>query len=193
MKKNGQYPQKKTINLVIKEKSQFNPGRLIPLLAAVLLAAAAFGKFAVADRMAEVNRAQAALDAAGARAKELTAAIADYDAVQDEYNRYASGWMTEDETALVDRMATIDLIERELMSVGGVKQFALAGNTLSVDLTGVTLSGTSGIVERLYAYPMVLQVEVYTAATGQISGDGALVSLAITLVSGAPQTEGGEA
>lgn len=188
MKKNGQYPQKTTINLVMKEKSQFRPGRLIPLLAAVVLAAAAFGKFAVADRLAQVNRAQADLDAANARQRELSAALADYPAVEDEYNRYASGWMTGEETALVDRMEIVGLIEGELMSAGAVKQFALAGNTLSVDLTGVTLGGTSGIVERLYAYPVIRQVEVYTAATGQTTGDGSLVSLVITLTG-----EGGDA
>lgn len=50
------------MNLAMKEKSQFAPGKLIPLLLLLVILAALFSKFAVADRLAKVDRAQAELN-----------------------------------------------------------------------------------------------------------------------------------
>lgn len=190
----GQYPSKVSINLVIKEKGQFNPGRVLPMLAAVILAALCFGKFAVADRLAQVADARSALNAAVAHQTALENATVDFESMLDEYNRYSSGWMSDEEKALVDRMETVDLIQAELMSAATVKQFAISGSVLTADLSGVSLEKTSRIVERLYTHDIVSQVDVYTAAAsqepgGETAAETAVVSLIITLTNG---MEGGE-
>ena len=63
MKKQAAYPSKVTLNLAMREKSQFAPTKLIPLLLVLIVLAGLFGKFAVADRLAKVDRAQAELNA----------------------------------------------------------------------------------------------------------------------------------
>ena len=60
-KKQAAYPSKVTMNLAMKEKSQFSPVKLIPLLLILVVLATLFGKFAVADRLSAVRRAEAAL------------------------------------------------------------------------------------------------------------------------------------
>ena len=61
MKKQAAYPSKVTLNLAMREKSQFAPAKLVPLLLILIVLAGLFGKFAVADRLAKVDRAQAEL------------------------------------------------------------------------------------------------------------------------------------
>lgn len=180
-KRRAVYPSKTTLNLAMKEKSQFHPKRLVPLLVLLLAAAALFGKFAVADRIAAVYQAQAELSALNAQISDLQRATADFNDVSDQYRRYSVGWMTGEEQAMVDRVELLDLLEEELMSAGGVLGLTGSGNLLAVQLTGVTLDDTSRIVERLYGRDDVENVQVYSATTGEKTGDSATVSLIITM------------
>ena len=63
----------------MREKSQFAPTKLIPLLLVLIVLAGLFGKFAVADRLAKVDRAQAELNALQQRKTELEAVTAGYE------------------------------------------------------------------------------------------------------------------
>lgn len=180
-KKAVTYPSKTTLNLCKKEKSAWRPGRVIPMFAALLTAAVLFGKFAVADRLAEVSRQQQILSALETQVQSLERATADYDDVLEEYRLYSVGWMTDEERAAVDRVGLLGLIETELMSAASVRQFSTSGNVLSVRLAGVTLEDTSRIVQRLYTWPEVTGVSVYTASTQQEQGEEASVSMVITL------------
>lgn len=180
-KKAVTYPSKTTLNLCMKEKSVWRPGRVIPMFTALLAAAVLFGKFAVADRLAEVSRQQQILSALETQVQSLEQATADYDDVLEEYRLYSVGWMTDEEQAAVDRVGLLGLIETELMSAASVQQFSTSGNVLSVRLAGITLEDTSRIVQRLYTWPEVTGVSVYTASTQQEQGEEASVSMVITL------------
>lgn len=177
----GQYPTKKTINLVVREKSKTRPGRVIPMVLVVAALAAIFGKLAVADRLARVEQARTALSEVQLEVAELMEITAEYDEIQLEYGRFTTSWMTDEEHALVDRLAVLELVRGELIPGARVKQFSVNGNQLAVDLAGVTLEGTSGIVQRLSALDLVDSVAVYTASTQMQSGEEAEISMTITL------------
>lgn len=186
------YPSKTTLNLCMKEKSPWRPGRVIPTFTALALAVVLFGKFAVADRLSQVSREQQVLAGLTSQVRALEEATADYDAVLEEYGRYSVGWMTDEEKAAVDRVEALDLIEAELMSAASVQQFSVTGNVLSVSLSGLTLEDNSRVVQRLYTWPEVRSVSVYTASTQQQeAGEQAAVSMVVTLAQ--PGEEGGEA
>ena len=180
-KKQAAYPSKVTLNLAMKEKSQFAPGKLIPLLLVLIVLASLFGKFAVADRLAEVDLAQAELNALQQRKANLEAATAGYEELSQEYARYSTGWMTEDEQAAVTRAEMLSLIESELMPGSRVQRVSASSNILSVELSGVTLEDTSRFVKRLYQRPDVTNVAVYTASTKYEPGIQATVSMVITM------------
>ena len=182
------YPSKVTLNLAMREKSPFSPVKLLPAL--VLLAALAllFGKFAVADRLAAVDKAQGELAALKEQSAQLEAATAGYDELLELYSHYSVGWMTDEEKLTLPRTELLDLIESELMPASQVRRFSVSGNVLSVELGGITLNDTSRIVQRLYQRPDVTNVAVYTASTKTEKGDQAAVSMVITL---APVQEGG--
>lgn len=185
------YPSKTTLNLCMKEKSPWRPGRVIPTFTALALAVVLFGKYAVADRLAKVSQEQQVLAGLTAQVQTLEKATVDYDAVQEEYGRYSVGWMTDEEKAAVDRVEMLDLIEAELIPAATVQQFSITDNVLSLSLAGVTLEDTSRIVQRLYTWPQVTGVSVYTASTQQQqAAEEATVSMVVTL---ARAEEGGEA
>lgn len=180
-KKQAAYPSKVTMNLAMKEKSQFAPVKLIPLLLILVVLATLFGKFAVADRLAKVDRAQAELSALQQRKANLETATVGYEELSETYARYSIGWMTEDEQAAVTRLEMLSLVEKELMPGSRVRRVSAGGNILSVELSGVTLEDTSRFVQSLYQRPDVTNVAVYTASTKDEPGTQATVSMVITM------------
>lgn len=180
-KKQAAYPSKVTMNLAIKEKSQFAPGKLIPLLLLLVILAGLFSKFAVADRLVKVDRAQAELSVLQQRKADLETATSGYEELSEKYARYSIGWMTEDEQAAVTRQEMLSLVEKELMPGSQVRRVSASGNILSVELSGITLEDTSRFVQSLYQRPDVTNVAVYTASTKDEPGTQATVSMVITM------------
>lgn len=183
MKKNV-YPSKTTLNLAMREKSPFRFSKLAPMLAVLLILAGVFGKFAVQDRLSRLDRAREEAAALRQRKAELEQTLETFPAVKAEYDRYATGWMTEEERALVPRERMLCLIEGELMTGGQVLRFAAAGNTLSVELGETTLEQTGQLVQRLYEVPGVTNVSVYTASNKPKQGESGTVSMVITMEQG---------
>ena len=176
-----QFPQKTTINLVIKERTANSPSRAIPVFLIVLALIAVFCKFAVIDRLKAVDQKAQELAQIQRQIAELERETAGFDEVSKEYSRYSASKMTEDEKAAVDRMEALSLIENDLMAAARVSRFSIAGNTLAVELSGVTLEQTSSIVQRLKESDLVSNVTVYTADTKESEGNGVAVSMTITL------------
>lgn len=169
------------MNLAMKEKSQFAPGKLIPLLLLLVILAGLFSKFAVADRLVKVDRAQSELSVLQQRKADLETATSGYEELSEKYARYSIGWMTEDEQAAVTRQEMLSLVEKELMPGSQVRRVSASGNILSVELSGITLEDTSRFVQSLYQRPDVTNVAVYTASTKDEPGTQATVSMVITM------------
>lgn len=175
------YPSKTTLNLAMKEGNGISPKKAVLPLILLIAAAVLFGKFAVADRLARVDRAEARLAALQREAAELEAAVVDYDQVLEQYGRYSVGWMTDEEQQIIPRTDMLDLVETELMPVSEVRRLSANGNVLSAEVGGITLEDASLIVQKLYQRPDVTNVAVYTASTKTEVGDQAAVSLIITM------------
>lgn len=187
-------PSKQTLNLAMRERSINSPSRILPIAAVLTALVLLFAKFAVVDRLLAVSRVQDQANALDSQLTQIAAENQDYDAVLEEYMRYSSGWMSETEAALVDRNAVFSLLESDVLPMGGLKDLSMTGNTLSLDLTGLSLQDASDILTRLKAREDVLSVSVDTAGT---TDDGTLesVSMVITMTNGRdlPDEEGGGA
>ena len=90
MNKKSTYPSKTTINLAIREMTEFDPRRVIPLVALVLILILAFGKFAVADRLKKAADINSELASMRNRSEELGRLMNDYDDVLSRYRMYSS-------------------------------------------------------------------------------------------------------
>lgn len=156
-------PEKRTLNLVIREKQSIDPKKWIPGILAVLLLAALFGKFAVADRYAKLEKAENELAAMQQKLDDTRAAYADYDEVQEQYNMY--NYTGYDKT-LADRLDIIDLLERKVFPACDVTSLAISGKTVSMSLENLDLSQVSSLIADLEAEPLVDRVYVPTASHG---------------------------
>ncbi|MEG1396759.1 MAG: hypothetical protein RSC82_07260 [Oscillospiraceae bacterium] len=186
-----QLPSKSTMNLMMKEKSTYSPGRVFWGLAVVILLSLVVGKFAVADRIGDIYDRQTALAEVVAENGRMAEEAADYEKIYEKYSQFSSGWMTEEEQALYGRMDILDKVQSQFMAAGHVSQFSIAGNVLSVDFVNTPLSAASDLMSRLKEFPEVVGVDLYTA-NNQATGNGG-ISLSMTVTFKIPGTtaEGG--
>lgn len=153
-------PSKTTLNLMIKEKGELAVSRWLPWVIVIVILAALFGKFAVADRFARLQAAENALAARYAQLDELETATADFAEVKDRYNQYT--YRDYDRT-IADRQEILDLLEREVFPYSQGETVTVNGNVFSTTLTGLTLDEVSSMMSRLESDPLVEGVTITTA------------------------------
>lgn len=169
-KKDKSVASKRTMNLAVREKTAAQSAMMIPMIAAIVLAAALVGKFGVADRLAQVDDARREVEDIQSMCSALQLAYADYSEVEAEYNRYT---YKDFDDSLADRMDVLALVEREVIPVCQVQRLSLAERRLDLALEGSTLGDGSALVARLEADPLVESAYVTTAtATAE---DGTLI------------------
>ena len=192
-------PTKTTLNLAIKEKKELRLSRTVPAVLAVLVCAALFGKFAVADRFAAADTAERAVAARRAELTAIEQSCADYDDVQHTYNQYT---YTGFDRTIADRLEVMALLEREVYPVGTVRTLSIAGKTVTLTVSDMTLEQLSNLISRLETDPMVANVAISTATYSGYASDEAFGStnaaaLSISLNDAGPapaaEAEGGDA
>lgn len=184
--KKERFPEKTTINLVVREKTMNSPSRALPVFFVVLVLVALFGKYAVADRYAEIMVLQRDVDALTRAQAELSEELVDYDAVREEYRIYSSDWMLESETQMVDRLDVLALVDGLIKPKAQVDRLSMRGNVISANLSQVTLREAAGIVAQLYQNTMVSEVTVSTAGT---QNQSAKTAVYMTIVLRTPQEQ----
>lgn len=187
----NEYPSKKTVNLIIHEKTISSPTRAIPVFLGFLAALALFVKFGV---MVPLDRMYAAQAALGQVQSELDGYIQynrDYDEVRERYSRYFSDYLNEDEAVLQDRLEVLNLLEEQVMNRADIESISIRGNVCRMVITELPLYQVSAIVEDLEESPLVQYISVTTASTEKRADDEAAQSqqsvsadLTITLTGG---------
>ncbi len=177
---------KQTLNLVVRERSMSRPSVLIPLLLMILAVAGLLG-FGVSNRLGAVNDARRSLDDLIAQTDAMKAIYADYDKLEEEYNRYTYTGM--DQT-LVDCREVFDLVEREIMPVCSVHRFDLLSRQLNLSLGGMTLDGARDLVERLKADELVDQAYMVNYDASKEGGEAASVANVTVILVDATQRDG---
>ena len=182
-------PSKTTLNLVVKVKTLAHPTRLIPILLLIFIGAALFAQFAVIRRLNQVKQAEAELTQMQELLEMTQNAYADYDAVEEEYNKYTYDNF---DRSLFDRMDILDLIRRRLFPACTVQSLSISHNTstsndiLSLTVTGPTLEETYALVSGLLSEPMVEDVNIasYVDNSENASADQpkSTVTMTITLI-----------
>ncbi|MBR4474560.1 MAG: hypothetical protein IKS55_13085 [Oscillospiraceae bacterium] len=163
--KRGNLPVKRSINLAATEEKAVNFKVGIPAIILIILAAFAFGKFAVADRLVAVSRAEAQ---AAALQTELNAAydkLNSFGELTEIYAHYTYSGMTKDEISRADRGSAIELLRRIVLPSGQVSSWTLSGNVLTVNIYCDDLRVVNRTVQNIEADDHVNFCTVNTAAT----------------------------
>lgn len=154
---------KVTMNFA-RHKSEFNPVKVGVIALAIILVTLLFTKFAILDPLQQKTDALAELSAKQDQMAVINAKLAGWDELQALYGRYSYGWMTENETNLVERMDIVRLLETKILPRARIEDFTISGNVLTVNLEGITLKQTSSLVTTLEADPLVTSATVYKAS-----------------------------
>ncbi len=159
------YPVKTTLNLGRKPQSINSPSRAIPLFLLLLACIAAFGKFAVADKLDNAARAEAAADGAQRELATMQAQTADYETVRAEYDRRVFPELMLEETLSADAMDVLQMLETRLMPKARLHAFSVQEPVITLQISGVSLRETAQLVKVLENSPLVHAVMVSAAGT----------------------------
>lgn len=185
-KKEKAVASKTTMNLAVRERDlSKSPVVALPVIVIIALVAILVS-WGVGTQLGRVNSAQREVDRMRDNIAQLQAGYADYDEVQEEYNRYT---YEKFDRTIQDRLEVMSLMERQVYPVCSVRSFSVAGRQMSLVLEGLTLESTSALITRLNAEDMVdsVSVSVYDAT----SDSGATYPLTnmVIVLSDASKTE----
>ena len=158
VQKKIKYPTKKTLNLMIKEKTLASPTRLIPILLLIVVGALAFSKFAVVDRLAKVDKAESELATMKNQLELIQNAFSDYDQVEDQYSRYS--YENFDRT-IPDRIDVLEMLEIWFMPVCRIQSLSMNGRDLSMTIADInmdTITYLNGVLT--HEEPMVESIKI---------------------------------
>ncbi len=165
LKRRGQMPTKRTINLAAQQEKKINLGIAIPAILLILAAAVAFSKFLVIDRMAEVNAARNEVSQLQRRLDAGYEELAGFDDLAELYAHYTYSGFTAEELGRADRVLVLDLMRRVILPQATVRDWSLTGNELTINMSCGTLQEVNLIVQELEQEDLVDFCMVYTANT----------------------------
>ena len=179
-KPKDEFPSKTYMNLMVSEKKSFDLRSNIPLIVVLLIIVVLVMKFGVFDFYARVDAKQAELNAHQQTLNSLNAELTNYNTVLEEYEGYESMSITSSGLR-VDALEALDLVDRFVAPSARVVSISLVGNTLTLNLTDISLDGVGKLASTLYEQDMVANVSVSTAATQETASKDVTAAITITL------------
>ena len=166
-RRRGAIPVKRVINLAEIDKKTIDFRIAIPAILLILAAAFLFGKFAVADRLIAVSRAEGEVAAVQ---RELDAAYRRLDSfgeLSDLYAHYTFSGMTDEEIHRTDRAEILNLLRDVILPRVAVDSWNVKGNVLNVTMTADTLEEINLTVQKVNAESLVSFCTVNNAKTNE--------------------------
>lgn len=174
--KKSSYPAKTSMNLFYKPDRTTRPATVALYILFALVCLLGLSKLLVYDLWLENHEAQQSLSAAREQLTGAMGQLADYDEVRERYNRYSA---TDEERALIDRVAVLDLLDTAIAGTARLDSVSISGDAAQVQFSGATLAETAQIVRALESSPIVAGTVVNTASTTENAG--ALVQTSIMI------------
>lgn len=153
---------KRTMNFA-RHRPSFDTAKMLPFVLVLVLAVGGFAKFGILDPLNKKAAAYTDLSAKQEQLNMLHTRLLDFDALQQQYDRYSFGLMTGTEASLVSRGDSLALIEQEVAPYAAIESFAVNGNVLSLNLSGITLEDAGTMVSALEASPLVSRASILSA------------------------------
>lgn len=161
-------PVKRSINLAHagekKSKLRLNVLSLILLILSFI----ALCKYAVYDRIIEMNRAQMQVADIQRQIYEGEAEVASYGELAIRYAHYTYSGMTQEELSLANRVEVLDMLSRLVLPTNYVESWTLKGNELTLSISGKTLQELNLVTQLLEQDELVDYCTVATAATNEM-------------------------
>ena len=168
----GKMPQKRSINLALVGVERIDPKLALAGSLIVLLLAAMFSKFLVADRLSAMYRESAQVAALRTQLSQEYDKVASFGSIADEYAHYTYSGMTEEELSLVDRADVIRMIKEGTENNREVESWSLRGNVVTLTVSGRDLQEINQLARRLEQFDLVNTCTVTAASKEDIQAQG---------------------
>lgn len=175
------YPDKTSINLVMKEKDHGNPILQIGVFVVFLAFLAVFVRFAVISKLEEAAAAQSAYMGMQSEIQELEERASGYDEVKKEYSHYSNAYLNEEELLETDRLEVLDLIETCVLPMADIQTISITGANVTLTISDTQLPIVSSIVTALQDDERTGYVTVSTAGNDDKEEKSQLVTANIVI------------
>ena len=177
----GALPSKKTMNLLSTDQRSGDQRRRIITIAAIVLVALLFGKFAVFDLFAQVNAKQQELGDAQTEMIAAQAQLGDYSSVISEYQTYMG---TDHVGSMVpDALIVVRMIDQVVGKDANINGISMSETEVTVNIDKITLKKVGDLAKKLRKQEIVDSVSVSMADNSQ-QGKNVSATLTITLIGG---------
>ena len=161
------YPEKTSINLVMKEQEQGNWKAQLAIFAVFLVLLGVFVRVEVVGRLNSVMEASAQYNDMQSQIAAFQQYNEDYEQVEEAYSHYSNNYLTEEEKALQDRLQIFEMLEMYVMPHAQIQSIEISENTVTVIISKTNLNIVSSIVAMLEGDSRTSYVSVSTAQTGE--------------------------
>ena len=142
----GRMPVKRSINLVLVNENRISPVKAILGILAILVLAALFSKYMVADRLIAMSQAQSRVAQLQHNLDDALELVNSFGEVEQTYAHYTIADMTAAELGLVDRTQVMNLVGTVLME-GQVSLDVEEFNGRVTDMTNLLLDAMRGRIK----------------------------------------------
>ena len=176
------YPEKTYINLAVIGQQKIDWRKAVPAILLIILAACAFSKFAISDRLTKLNELRSENAAISRRISEYDRVIAEYEGLNDEYAHYTYAGWTDEESNRVSRVDVIELMDTYIGGRATVDSWSVDGNVLKLTTHDIDLAEANEIAMNLEADELVSFCSLTTANIKNAeTGDSLRVSMTVYL------------
>lgn len=168
---------KQTMNFV-RYTPSFQLRRVLPAMVAAILALLVFAKIGLLDPLQQKAQAYETLSQKQSQLDALSTRLADYEELRQQYLRYGTSLMTQQEAALSSRSDVLTLVEQTMSGRATIQELTVNLNILTIHICDVTLEEAGSIVTALESSPLVSSASIHSAS----ANDGNRASIFISVV-----------
>jgi len=158
---------KRVINLAEVDKKTIDLRIAIPAILLILAAAFAFSKFAVADRLIAVSRAEGEVAAVQRELDDAYRRLDSFGELTELYAHYTYSGMTDEEVHRTDRAEILNLLRKVVLPDVAVDSWNVKGNVLNITMTADTLEDINRNVQKINSDELVDFCTVNNAKTNE--------------------------
>lgn len=179
-KGNVTYPSKRYINLMPRKERNNDWRKVLPVAIILFVLLAVFVKFGVYDLFANVSAKQAELNSQTQVLRSVQAKAADYDQVKEEYDAYQSTRLSSaaNEVSAIEAM---ELVDAYIAPYAHIDEINYDKNTITLNLSNITLENVGKLVSKLYEQPIVKNVAVSTAGQDSSKNEELTAAMVISV------------
>lgn len=172
----GRLPSKRSMNLYVKVKDGNSWQVIVPLAVFLILVVFAIYRLGVVDRLNKLASIQSENSRLESQFNELNEQLKSYAELEEEYRRYTTSYLREDEYGLLSRSRVFELLDECTDGIATIKNINIESNQVAVVVDIVSLEDIDIIQDRLEGIPDVDEIKVSTAkGTNNVDVEGSIV------------------